>query len=779
MGGRKHKNAVKKCKEKSVTDIRNYRQYIIVCASAMLINYLLVALLWDDCNQASFHKNAQSAIKRAQSPECKQKLKDIACLGDAAFPSSIQPTCSFYDQINYLGCFQDAHQSRHLNGSKTRLKNTMTPYDCVTYCHEKGYALAGVEFGVECYCGDSIEDRMRISEGRCNMTCSGDSSKRCGGSLALNVYETKLDRQLNLTRTSAADGNNKIRIAYLLIFHGRAVRQHMRLLKRLYNENDFFYIHIDSRSDFLYGHLKALDNGDNVIVTDQRFATIWGGASRVKMMTNAMREMFDHQWNFDFLIDLSGTDYILKKPSELRKYLAQHQGMNFIWSTKAPNDKFLSENSMINTFVECEAHMYLLGPRTLPEGTQFDGGSDWYALSRNFVEYIALSEDPLLKDLYSIYDHSLMAAESFFITTVKSSHFCSTLINNNFRLINWLPNKGGCHCKRSSVDWCGCSPVAFNMKNWKKINGTRKIEAMFFARKFDATMNVAVLNGIDQFVLGQELPNKFWLNVWHRGYDSPNNAIYNLGHLLIGDSNEEKMNNLQEMTLYYKNDTQNSLLVLFNNGVVEQEYQFLTYTSKLTTSGDLISMGTNFDHTEKVFRQDLPIFDSKPTFLVKHLRNSTRDVHQGSVLWISPDGNVVSAVRHFNINMTKPVQLVGLGKSDGPEHHLLNNGLWTVVYFDFLQQVHHLDFLIVGHPEHQPDIPILLNNYENNVVDSIIAMKPSVESWLESTFAQQETCVVQDTCEFTDWSSKSHDLFASIELNAVNVLQSNMDPFAK
>ena len=463
MAVRKHKNPVKKCKpikEKSVTDIRNYRQYIIVCAVAMLINYLLLALLWDDCNQAYFHKDAQSAIKRAQSPECKQKLKDIACLGDAAYPSSIQPTCKFYDQINYLGCFQDARQPRHLNGSNTRLMDTMTPYDCVTFCHEKGYALAGLEFGFECYCGDSIEDQMRISEGRCNMTCPGDSSKSCGGSLALNVYETKLDRQLNMTSTSSSH----IRIAYLFIFHGRAVRQHMRLLKRLYNQNDFFYIHIDSRSDFLYGHLKALNNGDNVIVTDQRFATIWGGASRVKMMTNAMREMLDHQWNFDFLIDLSGADYILKKPSELRKYLAQHQGMNFIWSTKAPNEKFVSQNSMDNTFVECEAHMYRLGPRTLPEGTQYDGGSDWYALSRNFVEYIALSQDPLLKDLYSIYDHSLMAAESFFITTVKTSHFCSTLINNNFRLINWLPNKGGCHCQRSSVDWCGCSPVAFSMK---------------------------------------------------------------------------------------------------------------------------------------------------------------------------------------------------------------------------------------------------------------------------------------------------------------------------
>ena len=111
---------------------------------------------------------------------------------------------------------------------------------------------------------------------------------------------------------------------------------------------------------------------------------------------------------------------------------------------------------------------------------------------------------------------------------------------------------------------------------------------------------------------------------------------------------------------------------------------------------------------------------------------------------------------------------------------MLNNGLWAVVYFDFLQKVHQLDFLIVGQLDHhQPDVPIRLTNYEANVVDSILAVKPSVRSWLESTFAYQETCVVQDTCEFTDWSSKSKDQFASIELKNGNVLQSEMDLLVK
>lgn len=36
-----------------------------------------------------------------------------------------------------------------------------------------------------------------------------------------------------------------MRIAYMLVVHGRAIRQLKRLLKAVYHERHFFYIHVD------------------------------------------------------------------------------------------------------------------------------------------------------------------------------------------------------------------------------------------------------------------------------------------------------------------------------------------------------------------------------------------------------------------------------------------------------------------------------------------------------------------------------------------------------
>lgn len=36
-----------------------------------------------------------------------------------------------------------------------------------------------------------------------------------------------------------------VRIAYMLVVHGRAIRQLKRLLKAVYHEQHFFYIHVD------------------------------------------------------------------------------------------------------------------------------------------------------------------------------------------------------------------------------------------------------------------------------------------------------------------------------------------------------------------------------------------------------------------------------------------------------------------------------------------------------------------------------------------------------
>lgn len=42
-----------------------------------------------------------------------------------------------------------------------------------------------------------------------------------------------------------ASMDKPVRIAYMLVVHGRAIRQLKRLIKAVYHQQHFFYIHVD------------------------------------------------------------------------------------------------------------------------------------------------------------------------------------------------------------------------------------------------------------------------------------------------------------------------------------------------------------------------------------------------------------------------------------------------------------------------------------------------------------------------------------------------------
>ena len=116
----------------------------------------------------------------------------------------------------------------------------------------------------------------------------------------------------------------------MVIVHGRSLRQIVRLLKRLYNTNDYFFIHVDPRSQYLYESLKVLDNGQNIIVTEDRHKIIWGGVSQMQVYLSSIKNMLELQWDMDFIVTVSGSDYVLKKPEEFKKYLSNHIERNFV-----------------------------------------------------------------------------------------------------------------------------------------------------------------------------------------------------------------------------------------------------------------------------------------------------------------------------------------------------------------------------------------------------------------------------------------------------------------
>lgn len=133
------------------------------------------------------------------------------------------------------------------------LKTTNGRRQCFEACSAWGYAYAGVQYGKECFCGDAAPpDSARVDATACNYTCSGHPGEQCGGYLTMNVFQTNVTDSKTVPGKPVgpdipAAGEEPVRIVYLLTVNGRAVRQVKRLIKRLYDGNNYFYIHVDSR----------------------------------------------------------------------------------------------------------------------------------------------------------------------------------------------------------------------------------------------------------------------------------------------------------------------------------------------------------------------------------------------------------------------------------------------------------------------------------------------------------------------------------------------------
>ena len=138
-----------------------------------------------------YHKDAKSALNRAKSHECKANLEKIACSQNSLYPTVIEPSCDFYQKLPYLGCFRDQQEFRILNNgsSKVNLKSINSPEECARFCFERRFALAGVQYGHECFCGDSVDEKFKISEKKCDQNCPGNPDSKCGGFYTMNVYK--------------------------------------------------------------------------------------------------------------------------------------------------------------------------------------------------------------------------------------------------------------------------------------------------------------------------------------------------------------------------------------------------------------------------------------------------------------------------------------------------------------------------------------------------------------------------------------------------------------
>jgi hypothetical protein len=103
-------------------------------------------------------------------------------------PSVIPATVGSY---RLKGCYTDVKATRGLS-AYAFTSATLTDESCVANCQSRGYSYAGVEYGDECYCGNtlastSLPANITDCQGR---FCAGNSTEFCGAGSRMLVYST-------------------------------------------------------------------------------------------------------------------------------------------------------------------------------------------------------------------------------------------------------------------------------------------------------------------------------------------------------------------------------------------------------------------------------------------------------------------------------------------------------------------------------------------------------------------------------------------------------------
>ncbi|RDW72896.1 WSC-domain-containing protein [Coleophoma cylindrospora] len=117
--------------------------------------------------------------------DCFSKAVNVVPKGSSP---QIVPSVSFFGNPV---CLMDSAGARVLTGGTNQDQSStgMTVEKCIRQAAADGWRYAGVEFGGECYWGDTETNPQQSNQGDCNTPCAGDPSEICGGGNRILVYE--------------------------------------------------------------------------------------------------------------------------------------------------------------------------------------------------------------------------------------------------------------------------------------------------------------------------------------------------------------------------------------------------------------------------------------------------------------------------------------------------------------------------------------------------------------------------------------------------------------
>jgi len=282
------------------------------------------------------------------------------------------------------------------------------------------------------------------------------------------------------------------RVAHLLLVH-KSPRQVGRLVKRLQHPFASIYIHVDAKIPIEPFRNAMLEIGaPNVEFIVNRYRINWSAFSMVEATIASLKYITAVE-KYDFLNLLSGEDYPIKSSFEFHSFLNNHRGQSFMefqksgdlwWEEAQIRFKrfYLNDFTWKGRYFVEKVVNKLAGPRRPPKDLAIVGKSQWFTLAVPHLLYVLENE----KELYYLrrfFKYSWAPDEFFFQTMLYNSPYRENIINDNLRYINWNGGKS--------------SPKILTTEDLTVLKASRK----FFARKFNADIDYAVLDHLDEWNL--------------------------------------------------------------------------------------------------------------------------------------------------------------------------------------------------------------------------------------------------------------------------------------
>ncbi|MFM2409327.1 MAG: hypothetical protein RL481_155 [Pseudomonadota bacterium] len=271
-------------------------------------------------------------------------------------------------------------------------------------------------------------------------------------------------------------------IAYFILVH-RLPEQFKRMFQSIYVPGNQYLVHVDrSSGSELQADIAAfLAPYQNTAMLESRPA-VWGGYSLVDAELRGMAQLLKMNAGWTHYINLSGQDFPLKTQPYIADFLRAHKGSQFIRFANQVKVRPETLNRISHFFVEAFGRIFRTGiPRRAMTGVTPYVGTQWKVVTRAFCEYACSSAEA--KPFRKFFRHSLIADESFFQTLMMNSGRHGTVINDDMRTIDWVPD----------------GDIKLRPRTFGKSDAMRlTLSADFFARKFDANEDSVILDHLEK-----------------------------------------------------------------------------------------------------------------------------------------------------------------------------------------------------------------------------------------------------------------------------------------